>query len=137
MITNYLGNNVLDLLTGRINSVSASVIYGALSTTEPSPDGTNITEPVGNNYKRVYIGNSGLQEIARKFPAASNRSVTNDDTIFFDKATGSWGTCTYFVLFDAATGGHALAYGALTNPVTPIENYVTIIEPNGLTITIE
>lgn len=83
-------------------------IFVALSTTTPADDATNITEPVGNGYARV--------DFTDWIVAASRRSG-NNTLIQFPIATGSQGTMTYWVLYDAITGGNPLMYGDLVSPV--------------------
>ena len=82
-------------------------IYVGLSTAAPSDDGSGLAEPVGNAYARV-------QTAAADWNAATDGALDNANDITFPEATGSWGTLTHFVLFDAATGGNMLAHGALT-----------------------
>lgn len=95
---------------GGTNYIPAATLHVGLSTTTPSKAGSNITEPSGNGYARVAVPNN-----ASNFPAASAGSKQNGATIAFPEATGVWGTVTHFVVYDAATNGNALIYGALAN----------------------
>jgi len=106
--TDYLENKMLGHLFGTAYTVPTTV-YMALSTTTPTDAGGNVTEPSGNGYARVAIGNNSTN-----WNAASGGTVTNKTAITFPEATGSWGTVTHFVLYDAATAGNALIWGALT-----------------------
>jgi len=83
----------------------------ALSTADPTDDGSGFAEPSGNGYARV-------QTSASDWNAASGGSLDNADDVNFEQATGNWGTITHFALFDAATGGNMLAYGSLSQPKT-------------------
>jgi hypothetical protein len=86
-----------------IGAYSAPSFYVALSTADPTDDGSGIAEPVGNAY-------------ARKLHAAWARSgstVDNTGVVEFAEATGSWGTVTHFALFDALSGGNMLGHGTL------------------------
>ena len=105
--TNYWENEILDHLFGKGN-YTPPTIYVGLSTAEPNDDGSGLTEPSGNSYARV-------QTTASDWNIASGGSLDNAGDITFPTATGSWGTITHFALFDAATGGHLLAYGELNH----------------------
>ncbi len=102
-------NNMLDARFGAVASSAPATYYVGLSTTTPTNTGSNITEPSGNAYARVAVTNN-----TTNWPAAASRSKSNGTTITFPTATGSWGTVTHFVLFDAATAGNMRAWGALT-----------------------
>lgn len=106
--TDYLENKMLGHLFGTAYTAPTTV-YMALSTTTPTDAGGNVTQPSGNGYARVAIGNNSTN-----WNAASGGTVTNKTAITFPEATGSWGTVTHFVLYDAATAGNALIWGALT-----------------------
>jgi hypothetical protein len=136
MITHYFANKILPLLCGKASSLtSVSSIYVGLSTSAPSADGTNVTEPVGNGYARVLLGNTS-QELTQKMGTVANGHVENDEIIYFPEATGSWGTITHFCIFDSASGGNLLAFGALNSPITPTANTIPIIRIGELTISI-
>ena len=84
-------------------------IYIGLSTEDPTDDGSALAEPNGNAYTRV-------QTSASDWNIASGGSLDNASEIAFPMATGSWGTITYFGLFDNATGGNMLLSGPLSTP---------------------
>lgn len=139
MIFDNAANKVLSLIAGRAASINfGTIIYIGLSTTSPVKDGSNITEPVGNGYARVPISKYG-ESLSLKMsdPAAGAGGViTNEDTIFFPKATGAWNTITHAVIFDALTGGNPIVGGALGTSKSPVANQVTIIEPGELDISL-
>lgn len=85
---------------------TAPTWYVGLSTTTPNADGTNVTEPAGGSYARVSTD-------ADDWNASSSQVKTNANAIIFPEATGSWGTVTYVVLYDAATNGNLLGFGVL------------------------
>lgn len=135
MMTYNLANKILEGLGGR-TSMIASGIYLGLSTTAPSRNGTGFTEPPsGNGYKRVLIGTSG-QSTSYRMDNASAGGIKNKETIYFPEATGSWGTCTYYLLFDAASAGNLLAYGTLTDAITPTNATVPLIRTEELQMTL-
>ncbi|HCO92985.1 MAG TPA: hypothetical protein DIU00_03390 [Phycisphaerales bacterium] len=106
--SDYWENKILDHIFGK-GSYTPPVIYVALSTADPTDDGSGFAEPSGNAYARV-------QTSASDWNAASGGSLDNAGDITFGQATGSWGTITHFALFDAVTGGNMLAHGALSQP---------------------
>ena len=104
--SDYWENEILDHVFGK-GSYSPPTIYVALSTADPTDDGSGMTEPGGDGYARV-------QTQASDWNAASAGSLDNANDIMFPEATGNWGTISHFALFDAASGGNMLAHGALS-----------------------
>ena len=104
--SNYWENKILDHIFGK-GSYTPPTIYVGLSTADPTDEGSGLAEPSGNGYARV-------QTSASDWNAASNGSLDNASNITFAQATGIWGTITHFALFDTATAGNMLAYGALS-----------------------
>jgi len=142
MLTNYVANLIIDNIIGRNSGMNVGPdIYVGLSTTTPAVDGTNVTEPSGNGYARVLIGYYG-QSATLKMSAASAGASSNAEEIHFPKATGAWGSCTYAVFYDAATGGNLLFFSQLVDdlgdpaPISPVLNNVAIIEVGKLDISI-
>lgn len=82
-----------------------------LSSTLPTNEGTNITEPAVGAYARVTVANN-----AANFPAISGtaRVKSNGTAITFPQATADWGVLPYFVLFDQNAGFRA--WGTVTAP---------------------
>ena len=116
-LTNYTQAKILGLLLQDVSYGPLADVYVALSTTTPAEAGTGFTEPSGNAYARVTVAAN-----TTNFPAptegASGSTISNGTAITFPQATGSWGTVTYVGLYDAATAGNLLAYGALTTSQT-------------------
>ena len=137
MAFTYTGSeNLLKGMTGKTSNGLLPNCYIALSTTEPSADGTNFTEPSSvNGYARAIIGLNG-QAATQVMGNPVNGSITNADIIFFPEATASWGTITHFGLFTAATGGTMMVYGALTTPITVGANYVPLFRVGNFTLTL-
>ena len=136
MMTYFLANKILDGMGGK-TSIFASAIYLGLSTTAPSRDGTGYTEPsAGVGYKRVLLGMSG-QSTSQRMADASSGGIKNKDTVYFPEATGSWGECTHYLLFDSdKADGNLLAYGSLTNHITPTNGTVPLIRAEELQMTL-
>jgi hypothetical protein len=92
-----------------LDEIFAATTYWGLSTTTPAADGTNVTEPVGNNYSRATV-------LAASMSSAASGSIDNAAIVAFAEATGSWGTVTYVVVYDVASGGTPRYAISLTTP---------------------
>lgn len=101
--------------------------YIGLSSTAPSTDGLNVTEPASGGYQRVQL--TGLSE-----PTAG--VVTNPTSISFPESTQSWGTVSYFVIFDAATEGNLLMYGELEEARTVEAATIMTLRATSLTLSV-
>lgn len=106
--SNFWENENLDHLFGKGVYTPPTNIFVGLSTANPQDDGSGLAEPAAG-YARVQTSPSD-------WTVAANGSLTNANTITFPTSTGSWGTINYVALFDAASGGNMLAWGALTTP---------------------
>lgn len=103
-ISDYLELELLDHVFGVGAYTVPSNIYVALSTGDPTDDGSGLAEPSGNGYAR---------KDHNSWDAAAARLTENTGVITFAQATGAWGTITHYALFDAITGGNMLAHGSL------------------------
>ena len=95
-LTNYYEAKVLNHINGVAVLTPEAHLHFGLSTSTPAEDGTNITEPTGNNYARVQKTNSSAL-----WGAASGGAADNIDAVTFPQASGNWGTCTHLVAWDA------------------------------------
>lgn len=111
-MADFYANKVLDMAFGLATNTFPTDLYIGLSSTEPTLTGGNVTEPSGNNYARVHSINNNTN-----WPAATGRTKSNGTDIIFPAATGDWGGQSYFVIYDAPTGGNFVAYGDLTGTV--------------------
>lgn len=137
----YTKNQVLNEITGRTNTLNlGDNIYIGLATAAPvlNADGTasSSNEPSGNGYARKWVGTYNNSASLVFGSSASNGSISNTQEIHFNMATGSWGTLTTVILFDAATNGHVLAWGTLNDSISPVQNSVPVIQANGFTLSI-
>lgn len=136
MITNYSANKILQALCGKVSTISLGpTAYVGLSTTAPTAMGENVTEPSGNGYARVMLGNYN-QNYTQKMGNPASGAISNSEIIYYPEATGSWGTITHFCIYDAQTDGNLLAYGALTTSITPTANTIPIIRVGELDISL-
>lgn len=136
--TSTASNTLLNSFTGKSNSGAIlQNCYMGLSTTTPNADGTNFTEPSSSNgYARATIGLYG-QGATQVMGTPSEGTIENASIIYFPEATASWGTITYFGLFNAATGGSLMIYGPLDTSVTVAANYVPLFRTGNFSLTLE
>lgn len=98
---------ILDHFFGKAEWTAPAQIWAGYSTSTPNKDGTGATEP-GAGYARVQVLTAGW--------GRSASTMDNEAEIVFPQATGSQGTITYALLWDAETVGNLLWYGAYTTP---------------------
>lgn len=138
MLTDYFGNKILDTVRGSAN-VTLDTIYIGLSTTTPNSakgeNNWNFTEPSGNGYSRQMIGTKN-QSASYAMGEANGKASTNVKQIAFEQATGAWGTLTYAGIFDAATGGNLLWFGALTASIAPTTGHIAVIAAGDLDLSV-
>ncbi len=116
-LTNYGENRILGLYSGDGKH------YLALFTAAPGEAGGG-TEVSGGAYAR--------QEVT--FAAASNGSMKNNAAIEFPTATANWGTAVAWGLYDAATGGNLVWYGAIDTPKDLLAGDIYRINTGNLTL---
>lgn len=101
--TDFLENKLLDHVLRNVAYTPPAAVYCGLFTAAPGEGGGG-TEVSGNAYARQAV----------TFSAASGGASSNSATVTFPAATPSgWGAVTHFGIFDAATSGNLLRYGAL------------------------
>jgi hypothetical protein len=116
--TTYLDGKLNKQAFGATVYTAPVTVYMALSTTTPAADGTNFTEPSGNNYSRVAITNNTTNFVAATSQPGAGQAQANGTVFSMPQASGSWGTCTYVGLYDASSAGNLLVYGVLGTPQT-------------------
>jgi hypothetical protein len=107
-LSDYAENRVVAHLTLTAYTPAAT-IYLALCTADPTDAGTGASMNEAANsgsYARTAI----------TFGAASSRRVTQNATVTFPTASGSWGTITHWAIVDSAThgAGNMLAHGSFS-----------------------
>ncbi len=141
--TDYLDGALNQMVFGDTAYTVPADLYIALSTTTPvQAKGTatpywNFTEPSGSAYARVTVANNTTNWVAAASQPATGQEQDNGTAITFPTATGSWGTVTYFGIFDAATAGNLLAFGALTTSQTISSGDTASFAAAALTITLD
>ena len=101
--SDYLEDELLDHAFRNSSYTPAATVYVGLYTAAPTDAGGG-TEVSGGSYARVAV----------TFGAASGGAISNSGDVEFTEATGSWGTCTHFGIFDASVAGNLLGWDALT-----------------------
>lgn len=109
-LTNYFETKFLNTLRGSAFAAPAKVYIG-LFLSSPGETGTAGTEVSYAGYLR--------QEIVFSAPASGGGglSIKNTAQINFPTTSAAGGTAAHVAIFDAQTGGNALAYGAMTEPI--------------------
>lgn len=123
-----VANAVLDFLFGAgANALAPADYVIALSSSKPTVTGGNVTEPVGNGYKRVTVPNN-----AANWPAAANRVKRNGADIVFPAATGSWGSPGFVAVYDPL--GVFKAWGPLASAQEIPAGMVPTFGPGAFTL---
>jgi hypothetical protein len=154
-----VGNGDSILLTSGANTqtytASAAAAVGATSISVTSL-AANFSYPIGTTvqdtttagaYARVAVTNNGTNWVAAGSQPGAGYAVANGASFSFAQSTGSWGTATYYGVFDAAGGGNLLLFDELRaqtatvatatgiSPITSITTTaLTIAVANGATI---
>lgn len=128
MTTNHMLNRIMgNVFRTQTSPALPTNYYIGLSTSTPTAAGGNVTEPSGGGYARKQL--TGLS-------APTNGVITNNSAIAFNESTASWGTVTYFVIYDAATNGNLLFYDKLTSSRAVEANTVITIKEGALKLTL-
>lgn len=91
-----------------------SALYVSLHTADPGEDATG-AEVTGGGYARVQRNPGDSNWSAA---SATDGLTDNVADLTFPAPSAAWGTVTHFGVWDAATAGNLLCYGALTTPRT-------------------
>ncbi len=123
-MTNYLENKLIDHLFRAQSFAAPTNLFIGLLTAAPS-DSAAGTEVTGGAYARVQVACSlanwaGTQGDGTTVASSGTSGATsNNGAVTFPAPSGAnWGQVTHFAIYDAASGGNMLIYGALTTPKT-------------------
>lgn len=127
MITTTQANSIL-------NSMFNTTFYIGLSTTVPTRNGSNFTEPAAS--KSTPDSSNGYYRAQVTTMTAANDSQThNSEIIFFNEATGSgWGTIVAFGCFKSRSDTTPFFVGELSAAVTIPAEYIPIFRAKQLII---
>ena len=118
-MSDYLENKLVDQLFRGQSAPTTTTLYVALLTAAPSDSGGG-TEVSGGSYTRVAITSSlanwaGTQAAASTVASSGTGGQTsNNAAITFPTPAATWGLVTHFGIYDAASAGNLLFWGALT-----------------------
>lgn len=119
-MSDYLENKLIDALFRGGSYTFPTTVYIALFTAAPSDSGGG-TEVSGSSYARVAVtcnatnwASTGGATTTTNPSAGTSGTTSNNAVITFPTPSGSWGTITHVGIFDAATTGNLLFWGALT-----------------------
>lgn len=125
-VSNYLELELLDHIL-KVGAYSQPAnLYIALSTADPTDDGSGIAEPSGGSYARL-VNNS--------WETAANRHTENSSAISFVQATGAWGTITHFAIFDHLSAGNMIAHGSLASSISVVNGNIVSFDAGAIDIT--
>lgn len=123
-LSDYLENKVIDwLMRGQTFTPPATVYVGLDTTADNDADSAKV-EVSGGSYARVAVSSSlanwaGTQSAGSTVASSGSSGTTsNNGTITFPAPTANWGSIVGFAVYDAASGGNLLWYGALGTPKT-------------------
>ena len=122
-LSDYAEAKINDELNGK-TAYTMPTIWIGLSTADPGDDGATLAEPVGNGYARVETSGATWN---------AGALATNAAAIMFPTASGSWGTISHVVAFDAVSGGNIIRSGALTAPTAITTNQIARFATGALT----
>jgi hypothetical protein len=118
-MSDYLENKLVDQLFRGQAAPTTTTLYVGLLTAAPSDSGGG-TEVSGGSYTRVTVTSSlanwaGTQAAASTVASSGTGGQTsNNAAITFPTPSATWGLVTHFGIYDAASAGNLLFWGALT-----------------------
>ena len=118
-LSDYLENKLIDQVFRNQAYSFPSTLYVGLFTAAPSDTGGG-TEVSSGSYARVSVACSlanwaGTQASASTTASSGTSGTTsNNVSVTFPAPTANWGVITHVGIFDAATNGNLLIWGALT-----------------------
>ena len=101
--TNYLETEILDHVFAGAAYSAPATLYIGLFTAISDGEAGSVTEVSGDAYARQTMAFT-----------TSGATTSNNATVEFPTATGSWGTITHVGIFDASTSGNLMVYATLT-----------------------
>lgn len=139
-LTDYTEGKLIHHIFRSAAFAKPSTLYFALFTTVPNDAGTGGVEVSGGNYARVAVTGSDANftapvDVTPGEPELG-RKTGNANPITFNTPSIAWGTVLGFGIYDAASGGNLLAYGALTaSKVIGATDPAPEFPPNAFTFT--
>ena len=128
-LNDYLELKLLEEIVGKTAFVMPTA-YIALSRADPGESGAGVDEPTIGS-----LGYARIATTAANWGTAAAGAIANAQILSYAEATGSWGACTHWIAYDAATGGNPLFYGELTVPKTITTGDTASIAIGALSVT--
>jgi len=121
-MTDFLENKLADHLFRTTTYTQPTVLAVGLFTAAPGETGGG-TEVTGGSYARVSNNPlnanwNGTHGTTTGVSSGTGGVVSNAGVLTFPTPTANWGLVTHQALFDAASAGNMLAYGALATSKT-------------------
>lgn len=139
-MSDYLENKLVDHLFRAQTFAAPTTLHVGLLTAAPSDAGGG-TEVSGNSYARVAV-TTALTAFAGTQSAGSTTAssgtggqTSNNAVITFPTPTGTWGAVSHFGIYDAASAGNLLFWGALTITKTINQGDTVTFPAASLTVT--
>jgi hypothetical protein len=127
--SDYLEQKLRDHIFRGIAYTPPTTLYLSLHTANPTDTGSG-AEVSGGSYARKSVANSSSE-----WSSDGTGLTSNVNTQTFPTATGSWGTLTHFGVWDAASSGNLLIYGALNSSAVIGSGQVFSFNPGEVDIT--
>jgi len=118
-MSDFLENKIIDQLFRGQAAPTTTTLHVGLLTAAPSDSGGG-TEVTGGSYARVAVTSSlanwaGTQSAGSTVASTgSGGQTSNNAAITFPTPSANWGAVTHFGIYDAASAGNLLFWGALT-----------------------
>jgi hypothetical protein len=139
-MTNYLENRLVDHLFRAQTLTAPANLHVSLHTADPGETGASELTTAGA-YARAAVTSSlanwaGTQGAGTTVASSGTGGVTsNNGVISFPTPTANWGTVSHFAIWDAASGGNPLLYGALASSKTINSGDAVSFAAGTLTVT--
>jgi hypothetical protein len=123
-ISTYLANALLDHVLRGVVYTPPTTLH--ISFHSANPGKTGVYELTGSAYARITA----------TFDAAAAETTQTATELESAMATPSnWSEATHFGVWDAASGGNFLMFGALTSPITVLINYEALFPDGSISVT--
>ena len=127
VLSNYLINKQLLVLTNQGTFSSPATVYLALYISNPNPDNSG-TEVSGTAYVRQAVTWSSV---------GTGTTTSNSTNVTFPQAGSNWGTISYLALFDASTSGNLLMFAPATTSVPVNSGNIYQVNAGLLTMSLQ
>lgn len=126
-LSDYLEKALLDHSLANVPYAPPPLHYVSLHTASPGESGTPSGEVAGGSYARAMA----------TFAAATLGAGTTSNTNALAFTSMPAVTVTFVAVYDAATGGNMLYYGALTTAVAVTAGGTFVINAGGMSVALD